>query len=228
LKADSRAALGAVRERIEQACLRADRDSESVRLVAVSKTFPAERVRELLRYEQRLFGENRVQEALAKIPAVGSGAVWHLIGPLQRNKARHAVGAFELIHGVDSLKLAAELDRRAAAAGVRQRILIQLNLADEGTKSGVGEAELWPLLDAVAEMRHLDLRGLMTIPPPVKQAEESRPWFVRLRGLRDRAARRLGRALPELSMGMTDDFEVAVEEGATLVRVGRAIFGERA
>jgi len=228
LRGDSRAALRAVRERIEQACLRADRDSESVQLVAVSKTFPAERVRELLRYEQRLFGENRVQEALAKIPEVGSGAVWHLIGPLQRNKARHAVGAFELIHGVDSLKLAAELDRRAAAAGVRQQILIQLNLADEGTKSGVGEAELWPLLDGVAEMRHLDLRGLMTIPPPVKREEESRPWFVRLRELRDRAAQRLGRALPELSMGMTDDFEVAVEEGATLVRVGRAIFGERA
>lgn len=228
MRGDSRAALRAVRERIEQACLRADRDSESVQLVAVSKTFPAERVRELLRYEQRLFGENRVQEALAKIPEVGSGAVWHLIGPLQRNKARHAVGAFELIHGVDSLKLAAELDRRAAAAGVRQQILIQLNLADEGTKSGVGEAELWPLLDGVAEMRHLDLRGLMTIPPPVKREEESRPWFVRLRELRDRAAQRLGRALPELSMGMTDDFEVAVEEGATLVRVGRAIFGERA
>ncbi len=227
MKGDSRAALRAVRERIEQACRRAERDPESVRLVAVSKTFPAERVRELLRYKQRLFGANRVQEALAKIPAVGTGAVWHLIGPLQRNKARHAVGAFELIHGVDSLKLAAELDRRAAAAGVRQRILIQLNLADESTKSGVGETELWPLLHGVAEMRHLDLQGLMTIPPPVDRAEESRPWFVRLRELRDRAARRLGRALPELSMGMTDDFEVAVEEGATLVRVGRAIFGER-
>ena len=227
MKGDSRTALRAVRERIEQACRRAQRDPESVRLVAVSKSFPAERVRELLRYEQRLFGENRVQEALAKIPAVGTGAVWHLIGPLQRNKARHAVGAFELIHGVDSLKLAAELDRRAAGAGVRQRILIQLNLADESTKSGVGETELWPLLHGVAEMRHLDLQGLMTIPPPVERAEESRRWFVRLRELRDRAARRLGGALPELSMGMTDDFEVAVEEGATLVRVGRAIFGER-
>lgn len=224
---DSRAALQAVRERIEQACRRVDRDPESVRLVAVSKTFPAERVREFLRFEQRLFGENRVQEALAKIPEVGRGAVWHLIGPLQRNKARHAVGVFELIHGVDNRKLAAELDRRAAAADVRQRILIQLNLADESTKSGVGETELWPLLHEIAEMRHLDLQGLMTIPPQVERAEESRPWFVRLRELRERAAERLGRALPELSMGMTDDFEIAVEEGATLVRVGRAIFGER-
>ncbi len=224
---DCRPALQAVRQRIDDACRRADRDPENVQLVAVSKTFPAVRVRELLRCGQRLFGENRVQEALAKIPAVGTGAVWHLIGPLQRNKARHAVGAFELIHGVDSLKLAAEIDRRAEAAGVRQRILIQLNLAEESTKSGVGETEIGPLLQEVAELRHLDLQGLMTIPPPAERAEESRPWFVRLRELRDRAARQLGEALPELSMGMTDDFEVAVEEGATLVRVGRAIFGQR-
>ena len=224
---DCRAALHAVRQRIEDGCRRAGRDPENVQLVAVSKTFPAARVYELLRYGQCLFGENRVQEALAKISAVGTGAVWHLIGPLQRNKARHAVGAFELIHGVDSLKLAAEVDRRAAAAGLRQRILIQLNLAEESTKSGVAETEIWPLLQGVAEMRHLDLQGLMTIPPPVERAEESRPWFVRLRELRDRAARRLGRDLPELSMGMTDDFEIAVEEGATLVRVGRAIFGRR-
>jgi len=227
LNEDCRAALQAVRQRIEDACRRANRDPRDVRLVAVSKTFPAGRVREFLECGQRLFGENRVQEALAKIPEVGTGAVWHLIGPLQRNKARHAVGAFELIHGVDSLKLAAEVDRRAAAAGVRQRILIQLNLAEESSKSGAGETEMWPLVQGIAEMAHLDLQGLMTIPPPVARAEESRPWFARLRELRDRASRRLGRDLPELSMGMTCDFEVAVEEGATLVRVGRAIFGER-
>jgi pyridoxal phosphate enzyme (YggS family) len=222
-----RTGLERVRERIGQACHRAGRDPATVRLVAVSKTFPARRVRELLGRGQRLFGENRVQEALAKIPEVGPGATWHLVGTLQRNKARHAVGAFELIHGVDSLKLAAELDRRAAAAGLRQAILVQLNLAGEATKSGVSGDEMGPLLEGVAEMGHLDLRGLMTIPPPVERAEASRVWFARLRELRDGAEARLGRPLPELSMGMTDDFEVAVEEGATLVRVGRAIFGER-
>jgi len=222
-----RAALAAVRERIERACARSGRDPATVRLVAVSKTVPALRVREMLDAGQTLFGENRVQEALAKIPEVGPGAVWHLIGALQRNKARHAVGVFELIHGVDGLKLAAELDRRAAAAGLRQSILVQLNLAGEATKSGVGERELWPLLDGIAALEHLALRGLMTIPPPVDDAEDSRAPFARLRELRDRAARRIGRPLPELSMGMTDDFEVAVEEGATLVRVGRALFGER-
>ena len=227
MNAPSRVALEQVRERIGRACDRVGRDPQSVRLVAVSKTFPADRVRELLDAGQRLFGENRVQEALSKISEVGPGAVWHFVGALQRNKARHAVGVFELIHGVDGLKLAAELDRRAAAAGLRQSILVQLNLAREATKSGVSTEELWPLIDGIAEMGNLDLRGLMTVPPPVDDPEASRGSFAHLRELRDRAAERLGRPLPELSMGMTDDFDVAVEEGATLVRVGRAIFGER-
>lgn len=225
--AERRKALEAVRRRIEQACHRSDRDPGAVALIAVSKTFSAERVLELRQQGQHLFGENRVQEALSKIPRVGSGATWHLIGPLQRNKARHAVGVFELIHSVDSAKLATELDRRAAAAGLRQAILVQLNLAKENTKSGVGETELWPLLDAIADRPHLDLQGLMTIPPRGGCAEESRPWFAALRDLRDRATARLGRPLPHLSMGMTADFEVAIEEGATLIRVGRAIFGPR-
>jgi pyridoxal phosphate enzyme (YggS family) len=220
-------ALEQVRERIERACDRSGRDPQTVRLVAVSKTFPADRVSELLGAGQRLFGENRVQEALPKIIEVGPGAVWHLVGALQRNKARHAVGVFELIHSVDGLKLAAELDRRAAAAGLRQSILVQLNLACEATKSGVSEDDLWPLIDGIAEMENIDLRGLMTIPLPVDDPEESRIPFARLRELCNRAAERLGRPLPELSMGMTGDFDVAVEEGATLVRIGRAIFGER-
>lgn len=223
----SRAGLEAVRERIARACGRSGRDPEDVRLVAVSKKFPADRVRELLDAGHTLFGENRVQEALAKIPEVGPGAVWHLVGSLQRNKARHVVGVFELIHSLDGEKLAVELDRRAGAAGRRQAVLVQLNLAGESTKSGVSEAGLRPLVESVAALDHLDLRGLMTIPPPVARAEESRRWFARLRELRDEVAQRLGRPLPELSMGMTDDFEVAVEEGATLVRIGRAIFGER-
>jgi pyridoxal phosphate enzyme (YggS family) len=150
------------------------------------------------------------------------------VGHLQRNKARHAVGRFELIHSIDNLKLAEEIDRRAAAAGLLQPILLQVNLAGEETKSGLSEGELDPVLESIAPLEHLELRGLMTIPPPVDRAEESRPWFARLRTLRDEATRRFRVPLPDLSMGMTDDFEVAIEEGATLVRVGRALFGARA
>lgn len=220
-------ALQAVRARIDAACARAGRAPESVGLIAVSKAHSAERVREVQAAGQRLFGENRVQEALAKIPAVGGDAVWHLIGPLQRNKARHAVGNFELIHTVDNEKLGVELDRRAAATGIRQPILIQLNLSNEPTKSGASEQELPRLVETIALLDHLELRGLMTIPPPVERSEQSRPWFSKLESLRSRIAGKFGIGLPELSMGMTDDFEVAIEEGATLVRVGRAIFGER-
>jgi pyridoxal phosphate enzyme (YggS family) len=222
-----RETLQSVRERIAAACRRVGRAPASVRLVAVSKGMQAERVRALLACGHTLYGENRVQEALAKIAAVGPGAAWHLVGPLQRNKVRHAVGVFELIHSVDSETLAAEIDHRARAQGISQAVLVQLNLAREDTKHGVDEQGLWPLLDALAALEHVELRGLMTIPPPADHAERSRPWFTRLRELQGRAAERLGRALPDLSMGMTDDFEVAVEEGATLVRVGRALFGER-
>jgi pyridoxal phosphate enzyme (YggS family) len=198
-----------------------------VRLVAVTKTVPAEIVRRALGEGQDTFGENRVQEALAKIPEVGGGARWHMIGHLQKNKTRHAVGAFELIHSLDRIDLGREIDRRAAAAGVRQQVLVQVNLSEEETKSGVQDAGLFPLLEGLLALPHLDVRGLMTVPPPVDDAGENRRWFAALRERRDEAERRFGVSLPELSMGMTDDFEVAVEEGATLVRVGRAIFGER-
>jgi len=224
---DPREGLSRVLERIARACERSGRDRQHVRLVAVSKTFPADRVREVVAAGHDLFGENRVQEAVAKIPAVGAGARWHLIGHLQRNKARHAVGLFDLIHSVDGSKLALELDRRAAARGMVQPILVEVNLADEETKAGVAERGLWQLVDEILPLEHLDLRGLMTVPPAVERSEQSRSWFARLRGLGEEAARRAGRPMPELSMGMTDDFEVAVEEGATLVRVGRAIFGDR-
>ncbi len=219
--------LREVNERIARACRRVGRNPEDVRLIAVSKTFSPERVREMLACGQRLFGENKVQEALDKIPAVGAGAAWHMIGHLQRNKARHVVGRFELIHGVDSIKLAQELDRRAESAGLRQPILVQVNLSRERTKSGIIEGELAKALDAISELSHVELSGFMTIPPPVARAEDARKWFVGLREIRDASARHLEVELPELSMGMSDDFEVAVEEGATLVRVGRAIFGER-
>ena len=221
------AALEDVHRRIASACSRAGRDPASVALVAVSKTFAADRVRELLACGHDLFGENRVQEALEKIPRVGPGARWHLVGHLQSNKARHAVGTFELIHSVDGLDLARELSRRAAARGTVQPVLVQVNLSREATKSGAGEDAALPLLKAAAALPGLEVRGLMTIPPPVEDPEASRPWFALLRDLRDRVEARLGLELPELSMGMSDDFEVAVEEGATLVRIGRALFGER-
>jgi pyridoxal phosphate enzyme (YggS family) len=227
LTMDPATALDHVRRRIAAACERSGRAPESVALVAISKTVPAERVREMLDCGHDLFGENRVQEALAKIPEVGAGARWHLVGHLQRNKARHSVGVFELIHSVDGLDLARELDRRAAAAGVTQAVLVQVNLSREATKHGIERDRIDPLIDGILELGHLDARGLMTIPPWPEDPEESRPWYVAVRELRDRIAERTGRALPELSMGMTDDFEVAVEEGATLVRVGRALFGER-
>ncbi len=220
-------ALEEIRKRIAGACARSGRDPGSVAIVAVSKTFPAERVREVLAHGQHVFGENRVQEALEKIPLVGPGASWHLVGHLQGNKAKRAVGTFDLIHSVDGSDLAREIDRRAAARGIVQAVLVQVNLSREATKSGVAEEGTAALLETVASLPHLDLRGLMTIPPPARDAEEARPWFAGLRNLRDRAEPLLGRKLKELSMGMTDDFEVAIEEGATLVRVGRALFGER-
>ena len=219
--------LSEVRDRIAAACAREHRDPRSVRLVAVSKTVPAVVVAEAMAAGQSLFGENRVQEAQRKIVEIGPGAAWHLVGHLQKNKAKHAVGTFELIHGIDDREVAYELDRRAEARSTTQPVLVQANLAGEKTKRGAGEEGLLPLLEVVTGLAHLDLRGLMIIPPPASDPERSRPWFRRLRELRDRAAARLTRPLPELSMGMTDDFEVAIEEGATLVRVGRAIFGER-
>jgi pyridoxal phosphate enzyme (YggS family) len=212
---------------MSEACARAGRSPAEVRLVAVSKTFPAEVVRELMACGHDLFGENRVQEALDKIAEVGPGAIWHMVGHLQRNKARHAVGAFELIHSVDSVALAREIDRRAAERGIVQPILLQLNLGAEQSKSGAGAGEVEALARAAAALPALELRGLMAIPPPGPSAAAARGWFAKLRELRDGCARQLGRPLPELSMGMTDDFEVAIEEGATLIRVGRALFGER-
>lgn len=221
------AALQSVLDRMGEACARSGREPGEVRLVAVSKTFSADRIREALAAGQLLLGENRVQEALQKIPLLGPGATWHLIGHLQRNKVRHATGVFELIHSVDSLRLAQEIDRRAAEVGGNQQILVQVNLSHETTKFGVAEGELPALLDGIVEMPSLRLRGLMTIPPPAESPEDSRRWFAGMRELQSGWSARLGIPLTELSMGMTDDFEVAVEEGATLVRVGRAIFGER-
>jgi pyridoxal phosphate enzyme (YggS family) len=164
---------------------------------------------------------------MAKMGEVGPAARWHLVGHLQRNKARHAVGAFDLIHAVDDLELAREIDRRAAARGIVQPVLVEVNVAGEDTKEGAAPAALPALLDGMASLAALELQGLMAIPPPAGDPEAPRPWFRELARLREEASRRLGRSLPHLSMGMSDDFEVAIEEGATLVRIGRALFGER-
>ena len=238
--------LAAVKERIARAAARADRNPDEVTLVAVSKTFSAEHIREAYAAGVRHFGENRVQEWEEKFSQVADlDATWHLIGHLQSNKARRAAGLFHAIDSVDSLSLAQKLDRAFAECIAdrnlsraeskegathplsRLPILIEVRLAPELTKSGVHADELPALAEAILALPHLDLRGLMTIPPLLNNPEDVRPYFRRLRELRDELAARLGCLLPVLSMGMSHDFEVAIEEGATQVRLGSAVFGER-
>lgn len=221
-----------VRRRIERAALRANRAPEEVTLVGVSKTQPAEMLKLARDAGLADFGENRVQEADAKITEVGrSLARWHLIGHLQANKARRAVLLFDLIHSLDSAALAQRLDRLCIEEGRDELpVLIQVDLAGEETKSGASEEELPELVEAVRAAERLSLRGLMTLPPFFAEAESARPFFRRLRELRDALHSRLAfdaTRRGELSMGMSHDFEVAIEEGATMVRVGTAIFGER-
>jgi hypothetical protein len=208
------------------AALRSGRPADAVRLVAVSKTMPPEAVREAVAAGVRMLGENRVQEAREKIAACPGLAAWHLIGHLQSNKAKLAVGLFDLIQSLDSLHLAEELDRQGRALGKRVRCLVQVNVGEEAQKSGADEAEVRPLLTRAASLPHLAVEGLMAIPPFLPDPEAVRPFFRRLRLLRDRLTTE-GFPLAELSMGMTHDFEVAIEEGATMVRVGTAIFGTR-
>jgi len=197
-------------------------------LVGVVKTVPPEVIREALALGLADLGENRVQEAEAHIAAVGRGAArWHMVGHLQRNKAGRAMELFDRVHGLDSAELAEALSHRAAAAGRRLPVLVEVNVSGEASKFGAAPEALRELLERVAGLPGLALEGLMTVGPPVARAEEARPGFARLRALRDRAERTLGLGLRELSMGMSGDFEVAVEEGATLVRVGTALFGPR-
>jgi PLP dependent protein len=210
-----------VRERSEAAAKRAGRQPEDVRLVAVSKTVEPERIEAALTAGQMCFGESKVQEAKAKIPAVSGRAHWHLVGHLQTNKAREAVALFELIHSVDSVKLAAELNKWAERAGKTQAILLEINVSGEASKFGLKPEDLDAALNEINKLPRLEVQGLMTIAPFKENAEEVRPDFRRLRELRDATG------LRELSMGMTHDFEIAIEEGATLVRIGTAIFGER-
>ncbi len=220
--------LEQVRARIAAACARAGRAPESVRLLAVSKTYGPEAVREAAAAGQRRFGENRVQEAAAKIPECPGQLEWHLIGHLQSNKAPLAARLFDWVHSVDSPKLLEILDRQAGEAGRTLRALVQVNVSGERSKSGLAPADAPAVLALANRLRHVQVVGLMTIPPLAEDPETARPFFRKLRERRDAWAAEIGLELPELSMGMTHDLDVAVEEGATFVRVGTGIFGARA
>ena len=221
--------LGVVRARIEKAARAAGRSPDEVTLIGVTKTVPPGLIRPLVEAGLRHIGENRVQEAASKVQALAALAPrpqWHLIGHLQSNKTTRAVALFDWVHSIDGEELARKLDRAAGARGAKINVLIQVDLGHEATKYGAEAEEVAALAPTIAALPNLALRGLMTIPPLSRNPEGSRPFFERLRALRDEVAAG-GPPLPELSMGMSFDLEVAVEEGATMVRVGRALFGER-
>ncbi len=222
--------LSRIQERIALAARRAGRSAGEITLIGVSKTHPAGAIREAFEAGVRHFGENRVQEWEGKRAGTeGLTATWHLIGHLQSNKAARAARLFHSVDSVDDVGLAQRLDRARAEAGItgKLRVLIEARVASEETKSGVEIAELPALAEEVANLPKLELCGLMCIPPYLEDAERVRPYFRRLRGLRDDLVKRIGLALPVLSMGMSHDFEVAIEEGATEIRVGTALFGQR-
>jgi len=219
---DIRRNLARVQEAIAASCARAGRSPDGVLLIAVSKTMDVERVRLAIEAGVAALGENRVQEAKAKIEALGHPVPWHLIGPLQTNKARDAVRLFDCIQSMDRIELAREIDRRARAAGRTVDVLVEVNVGEESQKAGVRPDELKSLLDAISRLDRIRVRGLMAIPPAAADPEQSRPYFRRLRELRDACG------LEQVSMGMSADYQVAIEEGATIVRVGTAIFGPRA
>lgn len=219
--------LARVQERIAEAAGKSGRSPDDIELVAVTKTHPAEKVQTAVDAGQILFGESRVQEARAKIPLLPSRLRWHFIGHLQKNKIRHALPLFELFHGIDSLVLAEDLHRIADEEGMNPRVLLQVNVAGEASKHGFSPEALRRDLEALLSLGRLTIEGLMTIPPLAPEAEMSRRHFVALRELRDALEADRNVRLPQLSMGMSNDFPIAIEEGATLVRVGSAIFGER-
>ena len=221
--------LRKIEERIAQTALRAGRDPKSVRLVAVSKTKPAAAIADAFACGQRIFGENYVQELVGKQGELTQDISWHFIGSLQSNKGRQIAGRVDLIHSVDRLSLAREIDRQWGALGKFCDILVQVNISREETKGGTSSEELLDLVREVARLPHLRVRGLMTMPPFFDDPEGARPYFRRLRELAGEvaAAAIAGVEMRELSMGMSGDFEAAIEEGATLVRVGSALFGER-
>jgi pyridoxal phosphate enzyme (YggS family) len=219
--------LERVRDQIAQAVAKAGRAADDIELVAITKTHPAEKVREAVEVGQTLFGESRVQEARVKIPELPSSVRWHFVGHLQKNKIRHALPLFELFHSVDSLALAQDTNRIANEEGMHPCVLLEVNVAGEGSKFGFKPNTVRAEMESLLALPRLSIEGLMCIPPLAEEAEGSRKHFVQLRELRDALEKEFDMKLPRLSMGMTSDFAVAVEEGATLVRVGTAIFGER-
>jgi hypothetical protein len=226
-----------VTERIGKAAQRARRDPREIKLVAVSKTVEVDRIKEVIDAGVSILGENYVQEAQKKIEEIGRPActerfgegrpvAWHFIGHLQSNKAKYGVRLFDMIHSVDSLSLAQELNRRAEQAGRIMKVLIEVNISGEATKFGTDEGLVFDIARGILNLRNLSLEGLMTMPPYFDSPEMSRPYYIKLRDLKEKMAKE-GVSLKELSMGMSNDFEIAIEEGATYVRIGTAIFGER-
>jgi PLP dependent protein len=229
-----KARLEVINHRIAAACERAGRQTSEVTLVAVSKTVPVARIREAIEAGVSTLGESRIQEAAAKIPELQQLSAerkvqWHLIGHLQSNKARRAVELFDAVHSVDDLKLAERLDRIAGESGKRLPVFIEVNIGGEESKSGVAPGAVLPLCEQIGKLPNLELKGLMAVPPLSDNPEDARPFFRQLRRLRDEArqAGAAGARFNDLSMGMSDDFEIAIEEGATLVRIGSALFGAR-
>ncbi len=213
-------------ERIEKAARKAGRDPREVKLVAVSKTVEVARIKEAIEAGATILGENYVQEAQKKIEEIGKLVSWHFIGHLQSNKVKYAVRLFDMIHSVDSIPLAEELNRRMEQTGQMMSVMIEVNLSKEATKFGTDEETLWNLARGIQDLKHLSLEGLMTMPPYFDSPEMSRPYYVGLRELKKKMTKE-GIPVKELSMGMSNDFEIAIEEGATFVRVGTAIFGPR-
>lgn len=219
--------LERVRGEIAQVARMAGRQPEEIRLVAVTKLHPPEAVRAAVGAGQRVFGESRVQEAMAKIPQCPGGLEWHFIGHLQRNKVRKALGLFDLFHGVDSLELAEDMNRIAEEEGHRPRVLLEVNVSGESSKFGFRPEALIAQMEDLLGLPRLEIVGLMTMAPLVPKAEMARPYFAKLRELRERLGEECGVRLTELSMGMSGDYVAAIQEGATMVRIGSAIFGER-
>ena len=229
MEADIAANINTIKQRIAAAAARCNRAPDSIKLLAVTKTVPPVCIGEAIDAGITMFGENYVQEAKEKIAVIGPRAQWHMIGHLQTNKAKYAVNLFDYIHSVDRMDLARELDKKAHLTGHKMNILIEVNVSGEKTKNGIPAATAISLIKDVSTLENLSVRGLMTMAPYSDNPENSRPYFSGLRNLRDDIIRTgiTGILMEELSMGMTDDFEVAIEEGATIVRIGRAIFGER-
>ena len=219
--------LERVREQIARAAAKVGRAASGIQLVAITKTHPAEQVREAIEAGQNLFGESRIQEARAKIPELPSNVRWHFVGHLQKNKIRQALPLFEMIHSVDSLGLAQDMNRIAQEEAMHPRVLLEVNVAGEGSKFGFQPDKLCQQMEELLSLPRLSILGLMAIPPLAEEAEPSRKYFVQLRELRDRLQTEFRVDLSQLSMGMTQDYPIAIEEGATLVRVGTASFGER-